>query len=180
MGSNPAGRAKQHKGLQRCSPFSLAGLASSVPRPRDHDVPVHRLAVLAPQVRGDAPPVMGGTRRTDLPEPPPPPPIKVEQLALGKLVGKDKAPFENIQPSDKLYAQLDTQGVGQVMVRVKWSRIADGKLQVINEGGRVVVGNGPDSHVFEIHNAEGWKPGEYQVEVFVDDTPLATRRFGVQ
>lgn len=134
----------------------------------------------APEVRGDAPPVMGGVRRSDLPEPPPPPPIKVEQLSLGKISGSNKVPLENVQASDKLYAQVETQGVGQVTVRVRWSRVADGKLQVINEGGRVVVGNGPGSHVFEIHNAEGWKPGDYQVEVFVDETPLATRRFGVQ
>ena len=134
----------------------------------------------APQVRGDPPPVMGGVRRTDLPEPPPPPPIKIEKLSLGKLVGSDKVALANIQASDKLYAQVETQGVGQAMVRVRWSRIAEGKAHVINEGGRVVVSNGPGSEVFEIHNAEGWKPGDYQVEVFVDDTPLATRRFGVQ
>lgn len=149
------------------------------PKPAPKPAPP-KPATPAPQVRGDAPPVMGGVRRTDLPEPPPAPPITVEQLSLGKLVGNDKVALENIQPSDKLYAQVETQGVGQVMVRVRWSRIAEGKAHLINEGGRVVVGNGPGSHVFEIHNAEGWKPGDYQVEVLVDERPLATRRFGVQ
>ena len=148
--------------------------------PKPAPKPAPKPSTPAPPVRGDAPPVMGGVRRSDLPDPPPPPPIKVEQLTLGKLAGSGKVPLDNVQASDKLYAQVETQGVGQVMVRVRWSRIADGKLVVINEGGRVVVGNGPGSEVFEIHNAEGWKPGEYQVEVFVDDTPLATRRFGVQ
>lgn len=156
---------------------ALAACSKEEPPPPKPAPP--RPATPAPQVEArPAAPVP--YRPTNLPEPPPPPPIAVEQLALGKLVGSDKGPLENIQASDKLYAQIDTKGVGQVMVRVRWSRIAEGKLQVINEGGRVVVGNGPGTHVFEIHNAEGWKPGEYQVEVFVDDRALATRRFGVQ
>ena len=135
-----------------------------------------------PEVRTNPPPGEGPQRRTDLPEPPPPPPISVEQIALGKFIGPDKKvdlAAGPIQPSDKLFASVDTQGAGEVMIKVRWSRIADGKATLITEGAKGVKATGPMTHVFEVHNAEGWKPGDYQVEILVNDRPAATRRFGV-
>jgi hypothetical protein len=136
-----------------------------------------------PAVRTDAPRVQGPQRRTDLPEPPPPPPVSVGEISLGKFAGGPDKKVElqsgQIQASDKLFAQVATAGAGQVMIKVRWNKLADGKAVLITEAAKGVDAKGPETHVFEVHNAEGWQPGEYQVEVFVNDHAVATRRFGV-
>lgn len=159
--------------------LAACGKKDEPPTPK---VAATKPATPAPAVRSEAAPMPGPQRRTDLPEPPPPPPVSVAELTLGKFAGPDrKVDLQSggIQASDKLFATVATQGAGQVLVKVRWNRLADGKAILITESAKGLTPKGPETHTFEVHNAEGWQPGEYQVEVFVNDQAVATRRFGV-
>ena len=127
------------------------------------------------------PPAAG--RRNDLPDPPPPPPVSVNGVQVGKALGADKKANPDAGPiraNDPVHATVETEGDGQVTLRARFSRIADGKLEVVREEMQEAVTRGPQVYNFQATQPGGWQPGTYQVEVFVNDRASATRRFTVE
>ena len=129
-----------------------------------------------------APPPAPGPQRRNLPDPPPLPPVAVDNVAVGKAIGPDRKIDPNAGPitsKDTIYASVDTSGAGEVTLKARWNSIAEGKATMLKEDSQPVVATGPMTHEFHFAAPGGWKPGDYQVEIFVNDRPAATRRFGV-
>lgn len=145
-------------------------------------------APVAPAKKATAPAVTAmeptpvPTRR-NLPDPPPLPPVAVDNIAVGKKLGADgriDASAGPITAKDTVYVAIETSGAGQVLLKARWSQVADGKANLVKEDVQTIVASGPGVHEFHVANpGAGWKPGDYQVEISVNDRPAATRRFGV-
>ena len=158
---------------------TLAGCGKDEPPKPAPVIPAKKAA--APAVTAmDPTPVP--TRR-NLPDPPPLPPVAVDNIGVGKKLGADgriDAAAGPITPKDTVFVAIETSGAGQVLLKARWSQLADGKANLVKEDVQTIVASGPGIHEFHVANpGGGWKPGDYQVEISVNDRPAATRRFGV-
>ena len=128
-----------------------------------------------------APPNQTPPIRRNLPDPPPPPPVSVDNLFVGKTLGADgrvDPAAGSISPGDTIYASVETSGAGEVALKARWNHIAEGKANLVTEEVRPLKAAGPGVQRFELKKP-GMQPGDYQVEIFVNERAAATRRFGV-
>jgi len=112
--------------------------------------------------------------------PSPAQPVTVVAVTLGKAVGMDKkvtTAGDTFAPTDTIYASVDTQGAApSASIAARWT-YQDG--QVVHEETQSIAPTGPATTEFHITKPDGWPKGEYQVEIFVNDTSAGTRRFNV-
>ena len=116
------------------------------------------------------------------PPPPPPPPFRVVRMDLGKAVGVDKqvaAPTDTFGPKDTIYLSVVSDGVAPAQVlRAKWTFGPKGI--VVNESTESIASLGPKATEFHITKPSGWPPGQYTVELFVNDQSAGTKQFTVK
>jgi hypothetical protein len=116
------------------------------------------------------------------PPPPPPPPFRVVRMDLGKAVGVDKqvaAPTATFRTKDTVYLSVVSDGVAPAEVlRAKWTFGPNGKL--VNESTESIASLGPKATEFHITKASGLPPGQYTVELFVNDQSAGTKQFTVK
>ena len=108
--------------------------------------------------------------------------VSVSNLTVGNAIGADKrvqSASSTLGPRDTIYVSIDTAGSGNATLKSRWTYLKDGKSTLVNEDSRSVSGNGPATHEFHISKPDGWPKGDYQVEIFVNDTPAGSRRFAV-
>jgi hypothetical protein len=116
------------------------------------------------------------------PPPPPPPPFRVVRMDLGKAVGVDKhvaAPMDTFRRKDTIYLSVVSDGVGPAEVlRAKWTFGPKGKL--VKESAESIASLGPKATEFHITKSSGFHPGQYTVELFVNDQSAGTKQFTVK
>lgn len=107
--------------------------------------------------------------------------VTVSTVTVGNAVGADKRiqGAATITPRDTIYVSIDTTGVGDATLKSRWTYLKDGKTTLVKEDTQRVSASGPATHEFHISKPDGWPQGDYQVEVFVNDTPAGSRRFMV-
>ena len=107
--------------------------------------------------------------------------VTVSTVTVGNAVGADKRIQGSaaIAPRDTIYVSIDTTGTGEATLKSRWTYLKDGKTTLVKEDTQRVSTTGPATHEFHISKPDGWPHGDYQVEVFVNDTPAASRRFMV-
>jgi len=107
--------------------------------------------------------------------------VKVTEVTLGRSVGGDKAiadRTETFKPADTIYASVATEGsAASATLRAKWT-FEDGQL--VDESTRTIAPNNPERTEFHIAKPNGWPPGKYKVEVFLNDQPAGTKSFDVR
>ena len=134
----------------------------------------------------DATTTSSTTTTTTVPAPAPSPAPQAAPagatLVLGSAVGPDKkvtAPKESFGKTDTIYVAVDTNGTGPQTLKAKWTYIKDGQTTIVKEDTQTITAAGPSTNEFHISKPDGWPAGDYQVEVSVNDQPVATKRFVV-
>ena len=107
--------------------------------------------------------------------------VRVTEVALGRSVGGDKAitdRTDTFKPNDTIYASVATEGSApSATLRAKWS-FEDGQL--VDESTRTIAPNNRERTEFHISKPDGWPPGKYKLEVFLNDQSTGTKNFDVR
>ena len=114
--------------------------------------------------------------------PAPVPVVTLANITVGNAIGSDKkvtTSLSTLGKNDTIYASVDTTGSGTANLKAKWTFLQGGQPMVVNEETLTLDAVGPATTEFHISKPDGWPPGEYQVEVFVNDALAGTRRFTV-
>jgi hypothetical protein len=118
------------------------------------------------------------------PAPPPPPAgVTVSNINLGKSIDADKkvaAPLDTFAKGDTIYAAVDTVGSGPATLKAKWTYTKGGQVTLVNEEPQTITATGPTTSEFHVSKPGGWAPGDYMVEIFVDDKSAGTKTFTVK
>ena len=105
-------------------------------------------------------------------------PLKVETVQVGRTLNSDKSVgtiTTRFKPTDTMYvAVLTSRGSGTIEAR--WS--VSGR--VINEAKKDVSTIEPAATAFRFQTADGFRVGDYTVEIFVDGKSVGTRNLRVE
>lgn len=105
-------------------------------------------------------------------------PLEVTGIQLGRRLNSDNSVAEHttaFRPADTIYVSVLTAGPGRGTISVRWTYAG----QLISEPAQEVVYRDQAATEFHIQNSGGFPPGNYQVEVFLDGTPVGERSFRV-
>ena len=107
--------------------------------------------------------------------------VRVSQIDMGRSLNPDKTINDNtvsFKPNDTLYASIVTTGTAATAtLKARWT-YQDG--QVVNESTQTIAPTGDARTEFHISKPEGWPPGKYKLEVFLNGTSAATKDFEVE
>jgi hypothetical protein len=107
--------------------------------------------------------------------------VRVTDVTLGRSVGGDKAitdRTDTFRPNDTIYASVATEGsANSATLRARWT-FEDG--QVVDDSTRTIAPNNRERTEFHIAKPDGWPAGRYEVEVFLDNQSVETKRFEVR
>jgi hypothetical protein len=115
--------------------------------------------------------------------PPAPAVVTVANISLGKALGADKkvtAATDTFAKDDTIYAVVETTGTGTATLKAKWTYHKGDKSASVNEGSQTISASGPAASEFHISKPDGWPPGDYQVEISLNDKAVGTRKFAVK
>lgn len=107
--------------------------------------------------------------------------VAVANITVGNSLDRDNRVVGGtaFRRSDTFYVDIETTGSGIVDLSARWTYQPDGRPMVVGENVLTIDVSGPATNQFQVTGGMGWQPGEYQVEVFVDDASAGTRRFTV-
>jgi hypothetical protein len=109
------------------------------------------------------------------------PGVHVTEVTLGRSVGGDKAitdRTDTFKPNDTIYASVATDGSApSATIRAKWSFETG---QLVDESTRTIAPNTRERTEFHISKPDGWPPGKYKLEVFLNDQLTETKSFDVR
>ena len=109
--------------------------------------------------------------------------ISVASISLGKSIGPDKkvsTATDTFTKSDTIYAVVETTGAGNAKLEAKWTFHKGDKSVPVSESSQTINASGTATSEFHVSKPDGWPPGDYQVEVSLNDTPAGTKRFVVK
>jgi hypothetical protein len=108
-------------------------------------------------------------------------PLAVEDISLGKSVGADKSIAElatEFAPTDTFYVSVKTTGAApSAKLTALWT-YEDG--QSVAESSEAIAPTGPATTEFHVSKPDGWPPGGYRVQVFLDGKAVGTKEFAVK
>jgi hypothetical protein len=108
------------------------------------------------------------------------PRLRITAVELGRAVSADKRvaqPADRFAPGDTVYASVVTEGEADLAVlEARWSS----ESAIVDETRQRIAPDGSAVTEFHVFDPSGWKPGRYQVEIFLDGTPVARRGFTVE
>jgi hypothetical protein len=109
--------------------------------------------------------------------------VRVTNVDLGTSVGADHriiadAATTDFRATDTIHAAVTTEGtVSGASLTARWT-YQDG--QVVDETTESVAGTGTAVTHFQISMPEGFPPGDYQVEILLNNQRVESRSFRVQ
>jgi hypothetical protein len=107
--------------------------------------------------------------------------VEVTEVRMGRGVTADRrvsAETDQFSPRDSIFASVATQGsANNVTLAARWT-YQDG--QVVDETRQTISPSGPTNTTFHVHNPSGWPPGNYRVEILINDRTAETRQFSVR
>lgn len=112
---------------------------------------------------------------------PAPAPLSVAEVQLARAVGEDKRatePTTTFKPADAIHAVVLTEGAGTGKLGARWSYGPD--KQTVHEEEHDLNAPGPGVSDFHITKPDGFPTGDYQVEILLNGTIVATRAFKVE
>ncbi len=114
--------------------------------------------------------------------PPPvaPAPVMVKNIDLGKSINDDKGIKDNSDSfgqRDTMFVSVQTDGVGNGVVAVRWSTEA-GKL--IDSTSQPVTANGESRTLFSAVQKKPWATGKYQVDVTLNGVAAGSKKFEIK
>jgi len=106
---------------------------------------------------------------------------RVSQIDLGRSLNADKTisdSTESFKPTDTIYASIVTESTAATAtVKARWT-YQDG--QVVNESTQTIAPTGDARTEFHISKPDGWPPGKYTLEVFLNGSSAATKDLEVK
>jgi hypothetical protein len=109
--------------------------------------------------------------------------VSVANINLGKALGPDKkvsAPTDTFAKGDTIYAVVDTVGSGNATLKAKWTYHRGDTTAPVHEDSQTISANGPATSEFHVSKPDGWPPGDYQVEISLNDKSVGTKKFVVK
>jgi len=107
------------------------------------------------------------------------PPLELNTIQLGRGLNPDKTVTgftTRFKPDDTIYAAVLTSNAGAGKVKARWLFAG----RVISEPEKQVSYQGPASTEFHLQNTSGFPPGDYSVELFLDNKSVGLRPFRVE
>lgn len=109
--------------------------------------------------------------------------VTAGMVSLGSAIGADKkvtAATESFAKGDTFYVSVDTTGAGTADLKAKWTYHKDGQVAVVKEDSQTISPTGPATSEFHLSKPDGWPTGDYQVQVFLGEQSVATKKFAVK
>ena len=107
--------------------------------------------------------------------------VRVSHIDLGRSLNADKTISDSsnsFKATDTIYASIATAGsAATATLKARWT-YQDG--QVVNESTQTIAPTGDARTEFHISKPDGWPPGKYKLEVFLNGSSSATKDFEVQ
>jgi hypothetical protein len=107
--------------------------------------------------------------------------IEVEEIDLGRSLNADKSIGDNtasFKPNDTIYLSVKTDGSSSsAQIKARWL-FADGQL--VDESTQTISPTGEARTEFHIAKPDGFPPGKYKAEVFLNGQPAGTKEFEVE
>ena len=107
--------------------------------------------------------------------------VRVSHIDMGRSLNADRTindTTDSFKPNDTVYASIATEGTAATTtLKARWT-YQDG--QVVNESTQTIAPAGNARTEFHIAKPDGWPPGKYTLEVFVNGSSAATRAFDVE
>jgi hypothetical protein len=105
--------------------------------------------------------------------------LRVSTIQLGRSINTDNTVANHTTtfgPHDTVYVSVQMAGSGSATLGVRWTYMG----RVVGEPKKQVSFRGGGATEFHLQNAGGFPPGEYTVEVLLNDQPAGSRDFRVE
>ncbi len=105
-------------------------------------------------------------------------PLRVNTIQLGRGLNPDNTVSGHttrFKPTDTIYVSVLTDNAGSGTVAARWTFAG----RTVSEPKKEVSYRGAAATEFHIQNSGGFPPGDYEVEILLDGTSIATREFRV-
>jgi hypothetical protein len=105
-------------------------------------------------------------------------PLRVTAVQLGRSLNADNTVASHttrFAPGDTVYVSVATAGIGSGTIGVRW-KFGE---RVLGEPKKPVSSRETSVTEFRLQSADGFWPGDYSVEVFLNGQPVETRTFRV-
>jgi hypothetical protein len=105
-------------------------------------------------------------------------PLRVDAIQLGRSLNPDNTVAVHstlFKTTDTVYVSILTPEAGAGNLGVRW--IYEGRL--VDEPTKPVAYRKAMATTFQLHNGNGFPPGDYSVEVLLDGAPVGHRAFRV-
>jgi hypothetical protein len=100
---------------------------------------------------------------------------------MGRSLTADKTisdKTDSFKPNDTIYASIATEGTAATAtLKARWT-YQDG--QAVNESTQTIAPTGDTRTEFHVSKPDGWPPGKYKLEVFLNGSSAATKDFEVE
>jgi hypothetical protein len=106
-------------------------------------------------------------------------PLQIDTIQTGKSRNSDNSVGNHttrFKPDDTMFVAVLTKGAGSGKIGVRWTYAG----RLVSEEARSVSHRDGGATEFHIQNSGGFPPGDYAVEVLIDDKPVATRPLKVE
>lgn len=107
--------------------------------------------------------------------------IEVEEIDIGRSLNADKSIADNttsFKPNDTIYLSVKTDGSApSAQLRTRWL-FSDG--QVVDEASQTISPTGEARTEFHIAKPDGFPPGKYKAEVYLNGQQAGTKEFEVE
>ena len=105
--------------------------------------------------------------------------LRVTTIQLGRSINADSTVANHTTtfgPRDTVYVSIHVSGSASGTIGVRWTYMG----RVVGEPKKQVSFRGGGATEFHLQNAGGFPPGDYTVEVFLNDQSVGTRDFRVE
>ena len=105
--------------------------------------------------------------------------LRVTSIQLGRSLNADNtiaAHTTTFKPDETIYLSVATSGAGSGTMSVRWTYAG----HLVDEPKRPVSSRNIAVTEFHLKSGDGFPPGEYAAEVFLDGKPVGTERFKVE
>lgn len=105
--------------------------------------------------------------------------LRVTSIQLGRSLNADSTVANHttsFAPSDTVYLSVLTSGVGSGTISARWTYSG----RVVGEPKKQVSFRDDAATEFHLQSANGFPPGDYTVEAFLDEKSVGTRTFKVE
>jgi hypothetical protein len=106
------------------------------------------------------------------------PGLRVTEIQLGRSLNSDATVGDttaSFGPGDTVYLSVATDGFGSGTIGVRWTYAG----RLVDEPKKQVSYRGAAVTEFHLQSADGFPPGQYAAEVFLNGTSVGSRAFRV-